>query len=232
VEVEDAQALNTPSESDLESWSSSTNSGTPGISQGEQRSSAGGGSGRSAGSRQKLRNRPITRAELLRQDHRDGGFAAEDDLSSSRSSARFRSSSQSPGSVSSSGDGVSCDAPFGITDFTPLTSVVGQYSAGSALHDTGCKPCLFVNTVLGCQNGADCEYCHLQHSRGTRNRPGKGKRDRYRKLIARITSEDSNQNGSQSGSSTRGSSERGCSSAGADTRMPQQLHKGNLDQTT
>lgn len=60
-------------------------------------------------------------------------------------------------------------------------------SAGSELHRTGaCKPCLFSNTDRGCRNGADCEFCHYPH-RQRRPRPCKGKRERYRKAEARVT---------------------------------------------
>jgi len=60
-------------------------------------------------------------------------------------------------------------------------------SAGSALHwEDQCKPCLFVHTKVGCQNGARCEFCHFPHKRKNKPRPCKGKRDRYRKLINRM----------------------------------------------
>mmetsp|Transcript_40596 Transcript_40596/g.88739 ORF Transcript_40596/g.88739 Transcript_40596/m.88739 type:complete len:307 (-) Transcript_40596:91-1011(-) len=60
-------------------------------------------------------------------------------------------------------------------------------SVGSDRHDENlCKPCLFVHTKVGCRSGADCTFCHFQHKRKSKPRPCKGKRDRYRKLVARM----------------------------------------------
>lgn len=59
-------------------------------------------------------------------------------------------------------------------------------SLGSAGHPDNCKPCLFVFTVVGCQNGVFCTFCHFKHKRGNRPRPCKGKRNRYRKLMERM----------------------------------------------
>lgn len=60
-------------------------------------------------------------------------------------------------------------------------------SIGSLAHSEGnCKPCLFVCTKVGCQNGMECEFCHFPHKRKNKPRPCKGKRDRYRKLVGRM----------------------------------------------
>jgi len=60
-------------------------------------------------------------------------------------------------------------------------------SIGSIAHVVGeCKPCLFVHTGTGCQSGAHCDFCHFVHKRKTKPRPCKGKRDRYRKLVAKL----------------------------------------------
>jgi hypothetical protein len=60
-------------------------------------------------------------------------------------------------------------------------------SMDSTKHDQGlCKPCLFVHTHVGCQNGTSCEFCHFHHKRKSKARPCKGKRDRYRKLLMRM----------------------------------------------
>lgn len=76
----------------------------------------------------------------------------------------------------------------------------GGWSVGAALHDTdGCKPCLFVHTHVGCQNGSSCEFCHYVHKRKSKPRPCKGKRDRYRKLLMRM--EESIDTASNAGSS-------------------------------
>merc|ERR1719265_117889 len=64
-----------------------------------------------------------------------------------------------------------------------------QWSLGSAQHEAGlCQPCLFALTKVGCRNGSSCDFCHLGHKRKHKPRPCKGKRDRYRKLLARIES--------------------------------------------
>lgn len=63
-------------------------------------------------------------------------------------------------------------------------------SAGSANHEFGtCKPCAFIRTNVGCLNGVDCEFCHFRHSRRIKPRPCKGKRDRYRRIVAKMEQE-------------------------------------------
>jgi len=59
-------------------------------------------------------------------------------------------------------------------------------SLGSVNHGeaAGCKPCLFAFSKCGCANGVNCEFCHFRHKRKDKPRPCKGKRDRYKKLIA------------------------------------------------
>lgn len=60
-------------------------------------------------------------------------------------------------------------------------------SAGSANHEFGtCKPCAFTHTNVGCLNGVDCEFCHYRHNRKSKPRPCKGKRDRYRRIVAKM----------------------------------------------
>ena len=70
---------------------------------------------------------------------------------------------------------------------------VYSFSAGSVNHEAAtCKPCLFLRTSVGCSKGAECEFCHLHHAcrpRAGPNRPGKGKRDRYKKMVARMEEE-------------------------------------------
>lgn len=63
----------------------------------------------------------------------------------------------------------------------------GRASVGSQLHDAGqCRPCLFVHTQVGCQNGIACDFCHFHHRRKDKPRPCKGKRDRHKKLVGRM----------------------------------------------
>lgn len=87
-------------------------------------------------------------------------------------------------------------------------TMTGGYSVGSARHDVGgCKPCLFVHTHVGCQNGSLCEFCHYVHKRKSKPRPCKGKRDRYRKLLMRM--EESLENSSEMSPSQDASSSLG-----------------------
>jgi len=56
----------------------------------------------------------------------------------------------------------------------------GMASAGSSAHDMGrCKPCAFMWTK-GCENGAQCEFCHLCE-------PGEKKKRRKEKIENRRT---------------------------------------------
>merc|ERR1712008_670346 len=50
-----------------------------------------------------------------------------------------------------------------------------------------CTPCLFVAKGLPCIAGAQCQFCH-ESDCGNRNKvkPGKGKRERMRKLLANV----------------------------------------------
>lgn len=59
-------------------------------------------------------------------------------------------------------------------------------SLGSAKHEDACKPCLFVHSKVGCFHGVLCRFCHFKHVRGSKPRPCKGKRNRYKNLIGRM----------------------------------------------
>lgn len=66
----------------------------------------------------------------------------------------------------------------------PLQEDGTPSSIGAIGHEAGtCKPCLFYRTKMGCNNGVHCPHCHLRHRRSERQRPCKGKRDRYRKML-------------------------------------------------
>lgn len=81
------------------------------------------------------------------------------------------------------------DAPEGDS-----AGVLELPSVGSRRHAEGtCTPCVFEHAKvtmagLGCRNGKDCDFCHLSHTRKSKTRPCKGKRDRYKKLLTRIES--------------------------------------------
>eukprot|EP00428_Durinskia_dybowskii_P028189 CAMPEP_0170252372 /NCGR_PEP_ID=MMETSP0116_2-20130129/26020_1 /TAXON_ID=400756 /ORGANISM="Durinskia baltica, Strain CSIRO CS-38" /LENGTH=270 /DNA_ID=CAMNT_0010503343 /DNA_START=64 /DNA_END=876 /DNA_ORIENTATION=+ len=63
---------------------------------------------------------------------------------------------------------------------SPLASI------GSAMHGVGrCRPCMFIHTIVGCANGAACEYCHISHRRRRAARPCKAKRDRFKAIADR-----------------------------------------------
>jgi hypothetical protein len=85
--------------------------------------------------------------------------------------------------------------PISPEEYEALKRVVrrnenGEYtSIGSAEHDAGCKPCLFVHSRVGCSNGLNCDFCHFTHKRRSRPRPCKNKRNRYRKLMERMEKE-------------------------------------------
>jgi hypothetical protein len=56
------------------------------------------------------------------------------------------------------------------------------------LHDIGrCRPCLYVSRKIGCLNGNNCAFCHLEHSKkGARPRPCKAKRNQCKQAVAML----------------------------------------------
>lgn len=45
------------------------------------------------------------------------------------------------------------------------------WSKGAAEHESGnCHPCIFYTKVVGCDNGTDCPFCHLDHDSKARHR--------------------------------------------------------------
>jgi len=61
-----------------------------------------------------------------------------------------------------------------------LSSTLGLWSIGSAMHDMGtCKPCAFLwKDASGCQNGANCKFCHMCP-------PGEVKKRKKQKIVMR-----------------------------------------------
>jgi len=60
----------------------------------------------------------------------------------------------------------------------------GVMSVGSAKHDSGtCKPCILYYSPIGCKDGANCRFCHRYHTRRSRTRVSKGKRERHRRFL-------------------------------------------------
>jgi len=87
----------------------------------------------------------------------------------------------------------------------PRDSLGQSTSIGSTLHTSGrCKPCQYKISSQPCADGLRCLYCHMDHGLRTsvgsgsaaqqptaegksKVRPCKGKRDRYRKHVSRIS---------------------------------------------
>lgn len=66
-----------------------------------------------------------------------------------------------------------------------LAEGLGMTSMGSKDHDTGrCKPCGFLyKDANGCQNGADCPFCHMCPPGEIRRR--KKEKTQWRRMVAR-----------------------------------------------
>jgi len=123
----------------------------------------------------KLRNKSITKDELT-----------DSTSNSSHSVNNMMMPYYDEAAISSDQDGTS-NSMVSYEESTESINNLALVSPGSAKHDTGgCKPCLFVYTHVGCQNGQTCEFCHFPHKRKSKARPCKGKRDRYRKLLMRM----------------------------------------------
>jgi len=61
---------------------------------------------------------------------------------------------------------------------------------GSELHSVGqCKPCFWLQSKDGCENGSSCQFCHLPHERVVRIRPCKTKRARAKKRAGELAAE-------------------------------------------
>jgi len=61
----------------------------------------------------------------------------------------------------------------------------GEWSLGSEKHKMGqCRPCHYVFSKTGCQNGKTCNFCHLLHPKRFRPRPCKSKRSKCKQLAA------------------------------------------------
>lgn len=57
----------------------------------------------------------------------------------------------------------------------------------SDLHGIGeCRPCLYLNSKSGCLNGSDCRFCHLPHSKKSRPRPCKAKRNQCKQIVSML----------------------------------------------
>lgn len=176
--------------------------------------SGGAGSGDTTPStKKKLKNVAMSRQQLLLQNARNATMVpshealsapflwqsgsqpwnrgdVDDVCSVSESGSLLSNSYSQSGSATESSTSSSLQPP-GVQR-RPLNcddcDLQGLPSVGSVLHEAGtCKPCLFMHTKIGCQNGETCEFCHFRHKRSGKARPCKGKRERYRKLVERAT---------------------------------------------
>eukprot|EP00928_Gymnodinium_smaydae_P084229 TRINITY_DN67500_c0_g1_i1.p1 TRINITY_DN67500_c0_g1~~TRINITY_DN67500_c0_g1_i1.p1 ORF type:complete len:220 (+),score=17.52 TRINITY_DN67500_c0_g1_i1:73-660(+) len=67
---------------------------------------------------------------------------------------------------------------------------VRQPPVGSkqALHAAGkCKPCAYAHSPTGCKKGDKCDYCHYEHARKSRPRPGKTTRQKCKMIASELT---------------------------------------------
>jgi len=141
----------------------------------------------------KLGNKALSKLEAASPIHSKSGTGPSTDESSMDASSVSEDMSATPRSAMGSTRSTQSASDSG--DGTNSYQNAG-YSIGSAKHDEdGCKPCLFVHTHVGCQNGSNCEFCHFIHKRKNKARPCKGKRERYRKLLLRME-EDALEGGS------------------------------------
>jgi len=156
-------------------------------------SSSGRDTPRTGDSKQKkkLHNRPIKKDELGNDSCANSGSLNDDSFQTVSCASETDGTGSNATPKAPAAGGVKLPPPGGRVEPTDALDDEeeereGQLSVGSALHDQGtCKPCLFRYTSTDCKNGYNCAFCHLSHRRGSRNRPCKGKRDRYKKLIAR-----------------------------------------------
>lgn len=80
----------------------------------------------------------------------------------------------------------------GANDATDDENAAGStnfcWSTGSLGHEVGtCKPCHYISRKKSCANGADCTFCHLPHTKATKSRPCKSKRERLRLQAALVS---------------------------------------------
>lgn len=62
-------------------------------------------------------------------------------------------------------------------------------SIGSKGHASKkCRPCIFVQSWMGCNDGQACTFCHFEHEK-SKNRPCKAKRDRFWKVMGQRANE-------------------------------------------
>lgn len=76
-----------------------------------------------------------------------------------------------------------------LKDDDGQVGITGVFSRGSEFHKQGqCRPCHYFSTKLGCANGQDCEFCHLDHPKRSRPRPCKAKRSQCKRIAGMLDS--------------------------------------------
>mmetsp|Transcript_12603 Transcript_12603/g.32374 ORF Transcript_12603/g.32374 Transcript_12603/m.32374 type:complete len:282 (+) Transcript_12603:74-919(+) len=64
---------------------------------------------------------------------------------------------------------------------------VGQWTPGAERHASGqCKPCHYLRTKVGCMNGPECSFCHMEHAQRVRPRPCKSARMKCKRMAAKL----------------------------------------------
>jgi len=52
------------------------------------------------------------------------------------------------------------------------------------LHASGqCRPCMWMNSSVGCSNGSSCHFCHMPHRKKNRPRPSKAHRAQCKQMV-------------------------------------------------
>lgn len=59
-----------------------------------------------------------------------------------------------------------------------------EWAALQAHLSDECRPCLYLNSKVGCHNGNDCRFCHLPHPK--KNRPCKAMRMHCKELVSML----------------------------------------------
>lgn len=64
---------------------------------------------------------------------------------------------------------------------------VGLNENMAVLHASGrCKPCMYINSKVGCMNSEDCRFCHFTHTKKNRPRPCKAKRVQCKQMVGML----------------------------------------------
>lgn len=116
-------------------------------------------------------------ASQCSNESRPGALTAEDDYEDSAASKSEQANEghRQTSSQQDLKDGTSLEDEMDYTQ--SVDDPDNAPSLGSMTHfDGSCRPCHYFRTRAGCNNGAQCSFCHYSHSK--RSRPRLGKEDR------------------------------------------------------